>query len=136
MKNSMQKSDNSLSKKEELSKKIYGLEMRLLQPEIRCSAEEISRLLSENFVEFCSSGHVWKYHKGDVIDPSSVSSIKYDISDFSIEILSDEVLLARYISHKTDEKNGTKTLANRSSIWKLIENRWKMVFHQGTPVGR
>lgn len=127
------KCDNPFSRKERLSKKIYELEMRLLQPEIRQCPEEIPQLLSEDFIEFCSSGNIWKYHKGDIIDTNPVTSVKYDLRDFSIEILSDNVLLARYVSVKTDEKNGTAALANRSSIWKFTDNRWKMFFHQGTP---
>lgn len=48
--------------------------------------------------------------------------------DFEIHSLSESVVLATYrVKDKTKNHN---TL--RSSIWKLIDGRWQMFFHQGT----
>lgn len=38
---------------------ILELENKLLNPQVRKSAEEIRKLLSVDFIEFCSSGKIW-----------------------------------------------------------------------------
>jgi len=46
-------------------KTIYELENKLLQPEIRNSPEQVARLLSKDFVEYCSPGSIYKYKAKD-----------------------------------------------------------------------
>ncbi|MGM0878048.1 MAG: DUF4440 domain-containing protein [Bacillota bacterium] len=48
--------------------------------------------------------------------------------DFEIHPISDGAVLATYCVK--DETRNQHTL--RSSIWKLIDGRWQMFFHQGT----
>ena len=44
------------------------------------------------------------------------------------------VILAHYLSVRTQNSTtGKTTYAMRSSIWKCVEEKWKMIFHQGTP---
>ncbi len=50
------------------------------------------------------------------------------LSNFEIYPISDDTVLATY--RVRDETRMQNTL--RSSIWKLIEGRWQMFFHQGT----
>jgi hypothetical protein len=54
--------DKSLSS---LKEHICQLEQLLLQPEIRTSPEELSKLLADEFFEFGSSGTVW--YKKDMV---------------------------------------------------------------------
>lgn len=51
------------------------------------------------------------------------------LTDFKVKLLASDVALTTYrvIKHK-DMKYSL-----RSSIWKLKEDTWQMVFHQGTP---
>jgi len=53
--------------------------------------------------------------------------------DFSVSPLSEGVTLVTYRSVKRDPVGGREMQPLRSSIWKLIDDRWQMVFHQGTP---
>jgi len=117
--------------KQLLEEQILKLEKSLLQPEVRQSAEQISELLSDDFTEFCSSGRVYEYKRGDIIDSRNESDIPdWEIKDFSIEIIASDVILAKYkiIKHSKLDKN----YSLRSSIWKYIKGKWKMIFHQGT----
>ncbi|GAB6522644.1 hypothetical protein bcgnr5398_47550 [Bacillus cereus] len=50
------------------------------------------------------------------------------LSNFEICSLSDDTALATY--RVRDETRMQNTL--RSSIWKLIDEKWQMFFHQGT----
>jgi len=55
-------------KMELLEKHLLQLETDLLKPEIRQSIEKTSELLADGFVEFCSSGYIWHYNKGESVD--------------------------------------------------------------------
>ncbi|WP_156456378.1 hypothetical protein [Abyssisolibacter fermentans] len=89
---------------ESLEKQIYELEKELLKPEIRMSQEKISELVAEDFFEFCSSGSIYHYYKGDIfIAESNLYEIKWEIRDFAIKQLSSECILATYKIIKHDE---------------------------------
>ncbi|HBV88664.1 MAG TPA: DUF4440 domain-containing protein [Desulfosporosinus sp.] len=114
-----------------LYRQINKLEGRLLQPEIRRSREEISMLLADDFVEFGSSGYT--YDKLQVIEELPHSpSVPVIIEDFQVKVLSPYVVLATYRTVKTNESREEMRNSLRSSIWKFIDGRWQMVFHQGT----
>jgi hypothetical protein len=123
-------------KLEQLESHILGLEKELLKPETRRSSERISELLAENFIEFCSSGKIYHYTIGDTWDEGSNSTqITWEIKDFGIRKLSPDIVLATYKVIKYSEKDKIKRYSLRSSIWKLINEDWKMIFHQGTLIG-
>lgn len=106
-----------------LPKLIEALERSLLDPSVRQSAEQLNKLIADDFVEFGSSGEL--YNKQDCIKLEE-SSRKFSVSDFNIKELSKDVMLATY---KTIE-DGAVSL--RSSIWKQYGDEWQMTFHQGT----
>lgn len=114
-----------------LHEQIYDLEDRLLQPEIRESREEISMLLADNFVEFGVSGHI--YDKLQVVEELPHSPVVPEIiEDFQVEVLASDVVLATYRAVKPHESREEMRNSLRSSIWKFLDGRWQMVFHQGT----
>jgi hypothetical protein len=114
-----------------LSEQIYQLEDRLLQPEIRRSKEEIAKLLADDFVEFGSSGRI--FDKIQVVEGLPHSpTVPMVIEDFQIKVLSLNVVLATYRVVRTNEPREEMKNSFRSSIWKYIDKRWQMVFHQGT----
>ena len=119
--------------KESLEKHIFELEDRLLQPEVRSSAEKIAELLHIDFFEYCSSGSVYCYRKGDVFDEKNGSAtVHREIKDFEINLLSPDVVLATYKVIQHDELSQNLKYSLRSSIWKCFNGEWQIVFHQGT----
>lgn len=115
-----------------LKKTIYNLELLLLQPEIRASAKELDTLLAHDFREFGSSGEV--YDKKHILELlPQFTEEKFLIHDFEIKELSENVVLATYQTDKTVQDQETPTRSLRSSIWRKVNGRWQMVFHQGTP---
>ncbi len=117
---------------ENIKKEIYSLETKLLEPKVRMSKEDLDKLLAEDLKEFGSSGLV--YSKKDILErlPSSTSQTSYEISDFEINQLSEDVIMANF---KTDRiMNGEKSTALRTSLWRKNGNTWQMFFHQGTPI--
>lgn len=116
-----------------LKTQILQLENDLLRPEIRQSAEKTSELLADGFTEFCSSGDIYKYIYGQAIDQSTnLKEMDWEITDFEINQLSENCVLATYRLIKHSELNQNKKYSLRSSIWKCFEGKWKMAFHQGT----
>jgi len=108
------------------------LEQRLLEPEVRRSAEHMGELLADEFVEFGSSGRV--YSKRDAVEGlAHAPTVRITLSDFEAKLLAPGVALATYRAVKHDEPRGQMKHSLRSSIWKLLDGRWQVVFHQGTP---
>ena len=120
--------ENGIEQMELLKKHILKLEKDLLKPETRKSSEKISQLLSDDYIEFCSSGNIYNYNKDDVFDKdSNLFEIKWEIKE-----LSNDCILATYKLIKHSELRENMKYSLRSSIWKLFNGTWKMIFHQGT----
>lgn len=111
---------------------IRSLEERLLQPAVRRSANAVAELLADEFVEFGSSGRV--FNKQQIIaalqDEDGASRSR--LTDFRATRLAPGIILVTYRATRPVGTRETSIESLRSSIWKQIEGRWQMVFHQGT----
>ena len=114
---------------------LCELEERLLQPDIRKSAKDVMDLLADEFIEFGSSGRV--FDKQQIINSLQNEPIESltqrAITEFKTLVLATGVVLVTYriVRHISGEQ---PVHSLRSSIWKLNNDRWKMIFHQGTLV--
>lgn len=116
-----------MSESEDLSTIIQQLELSLLDPVTRRSADYLNKHIADEFVEFGASGKI--YNKQDVIESLPFEKErKFTVEDFSVEALSQDVVLATYKILGDD----ITAASLRSSIWKRINGEWQMVFHQGT----
>ena len=113
---------------------IRQLEERLLLPNVRKSEKEVSALIAEEFVEYTSSGHIADKNQ-TIKGLLTEKPIQIALSDFKTRMLAPDVVLATYLAVKQDS-NGQPSYSLRSSIWKMIDDRWQIVFHQGTPTRR
>ncbi len=117
---------------ESLRHQLHQLEKRLLQPEVRRFPSELTRLLADEFVEFGSSGQV--YDRQTIIESlSKETTIEISITGFKMVVLTPGVALVTYRAVCISEGDESPVHSLRSSIWKLADSRWQMVFHQGTP---
>jgi hypothetical protein len=102
---------------------IRELEDQLVTPAVRASPEALDRLVSDQFVEFGSSGRI--YTKRDVIAQMlGAPNVTVGVTDFRVLAVSQDVALATY-------RTGGSL---RSSVWRREGDYWRIVFHQGTPV--
>ncbi len=116
---------------DELTKKIRALEERLLLPEVRRNAEELSELIADDFVEYGSSGKI--YTKKDVLEFLPIEPERYmKMENFHARQLSPEVVLLNYDLLSRHAQNRRTRRSARSSIWQLTNGRWQIVFHRGT----
>ena len=108
-----------------LREHIKNLEELHLKPAIRNSKEEMDKILAEEFTEIGSSGR--KFDKEDCMN-RDLSQDDLSMHQFTMqEVATDIVLTTYYLMNKT---LGRHTL--RSSLWKRINGRWQLYFHQGT----
>jgi hypothetical protein len=114
---------------------LRRLEEELLKPEVRRSAKQVGRLLAEDFIEIGSSGYA--YDKQQITEAlqqeSRDATVRIALTDFAARRLAAEIFLVTYRTIRDGARDEPKRSSLRSSIWQLIDGRWQMVFHQGTP---
>jgi hypothetical protein len=115
---------------EKLRRQLLDFEIGLASGDPERTGVALGSLLADDFVEFGASGRRW--------DVASTREFLADrarreivISDFEIDRLAPDVVLATY------RVEGTRP-SRRSSIWVHRQGRWLVRFHQGTllPRGR
>lgn len=109
---------------------IKELELSLLKPEVRSSRDTLDKLLADDFVEHGTSGNT--YSKLDILErlPNSPGNTKYTMSDFSVEMLSEDVAIAKFKTEKiADGKD--KVISQRISHWRKTNKGWQIFFHEG-----
>jgi hypothetical protein len=111
---------------------LRQLEERLLQPEGRRSAQDVADLLADEFVEIGSSGRV--FNKQQILESlQHEEPTQRSMTEFRSTLLAPGVILTMYRVIRLNRSDAPLLSSLRSSIWRLQDGRWKMVFHQGTP---
>ncbi len=108
---------------------IRQLEERLLEPREPLAALE--ELLAAEFIEFGSSGRVYDRRQAVAALQKPPTTGRF-LADFKTEQLAPGVILATYRAIREGTAGKPSVHSLRSSIWKQIDGRWQMVFHQGT----
>ncbi len=111
---------------------VKEFELELLSPEIRKSPKRLNELLADDFFEFTQSGIA--HTKQDIMDilPKCPEE-KFIVRDYIEKRLSPDLVLVHYIADREILESGEKRCTLCSSIWQNINNKWQMIFFQGTP---
>jgi hypothetical protein len=116
----------------ELAAHLFHLERQLLDPSTRRDPIALTSLLAENFREFGSSGRI--HTRQQIIDALAAESPRtITINDPLCEQIAEDIALLTYRSTRKIPLE-TASHALRSSLWIYRDNRWQMLFHQGTPI--
>lgn len=116
----------------ELTQQFYNLETTLLKPEVRSSREELDKLLADDFMEFGSSGSVYRKPNTLANLTTNTDKVVYEVNDFEAKELSESFVLTTFKTKRTINDIDV-VVSLRSSIWKKTNGSWQMFFHQGTP---
>jgi len=109
----------------ELQDHLYTLEERLFHPDRETRRADLIPLLADDFQEFCSSGRVM--NRQQAIEALLNSTPRTaTLSYFYVTLLAPNVAFATY--HVTTAIH----TSYRSSLWVNRDNRWQLLFHQGT----
>ena len=106
---------------------LLPMEKKLLAVGQDCDRDCIESLLAKDFREFGASGKVWD-RASMLRELTRISARRHRISEVRCMPLADDKALLHYRT----VVNGRESL--RSSLWVLREERWQMLFHQGTLV--
>lgn len=109
----------------DLKKHIKRLEESHITPNVRENMGKLDEILADEFFEIGSSGYM--YDKKECLETGVVLS-DMTMHNFDMYPLADDVVLTTYYIVDTTRNRNTY----RSSIWKLIDGRWQLYFHQGT----
>ena len=89
--------------------------------------DHLEALLADDFAEFGTSGRV--YAKHDVLDQLPAQpAFESRLYGFALRVLAPNLVLAVYRLRAYEQES------LRSSIWRHEGGRWRMTFHQGTPI--
>jgi uncharacterized protein (TIGR02246 family) len=117
----------------EIAELLLRHEQSLLDPSLRRDRNRVLELLAEDFVEFGASGRVWT--RDQIVELLETEDLQPPALDaFECRILAPTVALVTYRTVRTDAQTGTRTVALRNSVWVEHDGKWRMRFHQGTPV--
>lgn len=116
---------------ETLSQLILSLEQRLLDPSCRCDYEQMESLLADDFEEVSSQHN--SVNKTEALKwlTQPEKDIHWEIKDFCLKSVSDDVVIAVYKVAKQDKAREIETYSLRSSTWRCSQTQqWQLVFHQ------
>ncbi len=117
--------------KDTLAETIKRLEKSLQLPDFRKNPAELNKLIADEFIEIGKSGKVW--NKSGIIEVLiNESSTEITMTDFALSALSENLVLVIYTAGQITKDGSPEVKSMRSSIWKLFNNEWKIIFHQGT----
>lgn len=109
---------------------LAQLEASLWQAETRFDRTYMEGVLADDFVEFGRSGRRYDRAQALAAEGQRIDA-RLPLEDFTVSLVSVDVALVTYISEvRYDEV----LRANRSSVWVREEGRWRLRFHQGTPI--
>jgi hypothetical protein len=109
----------------ELQDHLYSLEERLFHPDRERDRTALLPLIATDFREFCSSGRV--FNRQQTIDVLLSSEPRpATIHHYFVEQLAENAALATY------RATTSIAISHRSSLWIFRDNRWQLLFHQGT----
>ncbi|HXD08159.1 MAG TPA: DUF4440 domain-containing protein [Burkholderiaceae bacterium] len=112
---------------------LRALEVELHHPGVRCSRERLLQLLHPGFHEVGRSGR--RYTREVVVDFLAAQAVPPDVvpSDFLVTLLAADCALLSYRSAHRQSDGSLANHTERSSIWRRIDDEWRLFYHQGTP---
>jgi len=121
-----------MKSKDSWEQEIRALEESHLDPEVRGSREAMAALLADDFVQFGDTGNI-SANKQEIVEAlARTPFIRASLSDFQAKRLAPNVVLTTYRVVRSDESGQPLKHSLRSSVWKHMDGRWQLVFHQGT----
>jgi len=121
----------SIDTHQDLCAHLQTCEQALLDPAVRRDRRRVSELLTEDFLEFGSSGRVWTREQIlEFLETENYQPPAMEV--FKCALIADGVALVTYRTVRTDAVTSGKATTLRSSLWTKESGTWRVRFHQGT----
>ncbi|MFZ6645168.1 DUF4440 domain-containing protein [Undibacterium sp. TJN25] len=112
---------------------LTALEQSLLQAEVRANALALDQLIDESFVEFGSSGRMFR--KSEILcRPPNLPLLEFVPADFKLRELIPGLAQMSFHLRTVNPVSGEISNSLRNSIWRRSGHHWKLVFQQGLPM--
>ena len=116
---------------DDIARELRRSEEALLDPAVRRDRTRVGELLTDDFVEFGSSGRIWT--RDEILDLlAGETRAPIHMTDFECVLLAEDVALVTYRASRTDAQTAIQSSSLRSSIWTKKPEGWRLRFHQGT----
>lgn len=117
---------------DKLLSQIRFMEETLASAEVRASRALMASLLSDEFREIGASGRV--FDKAEILEllAGEPGDDAYQVDELRVTALAEDTCLATYLIPSRTEGAAVKPGSNRSSIWRMEDGVWRILFHQGT----
>lgn len=115
-----------------LAAHLEALERTLHDPAVRGDVAQLAALLDADFSEIGSSGACYGRAAALTDIPAERAVVEILSDDYRVALLAPGVAQVRYRSWYVIEGVRQRDVL-RSSLWRLHEGAWRVVFHQGTP---
>ena len=110
-------------------KQLKELELALLDPSGRADTSLLDRLISSEFVEVGANGRT--FGKEDVLARLPLErGVSFRTEHVSVYLIAPTVGLVTYTAERTAD--GSTVRSKRCSIWRLDQDEWQVIYHQGT----
>ncbi|WP_045726954.1 DUF4440 domain-containing protein [Xanthomonas sp. GPE 39] len=116
-----------------LQGELVALELELLEPTLRAWSKRVADLLHGAFLEFGTSAS--RFDKLAMLQARSVqaSGFVYRVFEMDAQALAPALVQLRDRSERGGGSEPPQQ-ALHSSLWQRRDRRWRMLFHQGTPI--
>ncbi|MGE8217030.1 hypothetical protein D3C87_630670 [compost metagenome] len=111
---------------------LEALERALHDPVVRADAARLAALLDPDFSEIGSSGSCYGRAAALVEIPAERAGVEIVSDDYRVCLLAPTVAQVRYRSWYVVDGVRQRAVL-RSSLWRLHDAAWRVLFHQGTP---
>lgn len=109
---------------------VIALEQRLLDPAVRADPVAVAELLTPDFVEVGASGDRWD--RASIVAALAASpESDAEMREVRLSTLGDGVVLLTYLA---ETRGIPRVRSRRASVWVRADGRWRMRYHQGTPL--
>ena len=110
-------------------KLLEELELALLSPPGRNDKAVLAKLIADDFTEVGASGAI--FGKSEVLAALPLEAgITFQANSLQARLLSSTVGLVTYVVTRQD--GALSVTSRRCSIWRLVQEQWQLVYHQGT----
>lgn len=104
---------------------------------VRRDSARMDELLHEDFREIGRSGR--KYSRQEILNEllGEATLPEIGVSDVSCNLVNDDTALLTYTSFQKNRSNASERGSRytlRASLWLRQAGRWRLRFHQGTPM--
>lgn len=114
---------------EKLKRELVSKEEALLENNIRNDPKRIAEIIDADCIEITASGRQNSYRPGESFENLD-GALYIDSHSVRMRDLSEDCKLLLYIGVRVVRNNRIKSY--HSSVWKEVDGKWKIVFHQGT----